>query len=426
MTERLNQRTLKALVNKPGRYSDPEQRGLFLQVRSPTNCSWLFRYQKAGQHRLMGLGSLADVGLEEARRKALRFRQQIADGLDPFSERERERTEREAAAVERAAMSVTFQQAAQEYYDKHRGTWKNEKHAAQFLSTLEAYAYPTIGKMIVGCIQRKDIIKALEKDDFWNTKNETADRVRSRIKRVLDYAATRDLRSGTNPAEWTGNLEHVLPAPAKVQEATKRKQPSLDWKDLPGFMTDLRDCDGTAARALEFLILCASRTGDVIGSLRSEIDWDNAVWTIPAARMKASKEDHRVPLSDDAMAILNELPTEKGNPFLFIGMRKGGLSNMAMNQLLKRMGSPTNTKGETITVHGFRSTFRDWVADDPDTRFSRDLAEAALAHVLGKVEAAYQRSDRLAPRRKMMDVWADFCAGRSPKDNVVPFKGQAA
>lgn len=268
--------------------------------------------------------------------------------------------------------------------------------------------------MVVGSIVRKHVVEVLECDDFWTQKNVTADRVRNRIELVLDYAAARDWREGPNPAKWKGNLALVLPDRNEVK--SENHHAALSHEALPAFMVELRAKEGVAARALEFLILCASRTGEVTGAQRTEIDWDKCIWTIPAARMKIRKNgDHRVPLSVEAVALLKLLPEEKGNPFLFIGERKDGLNHNTMTALLGRMGR------KDITIHGFRSTFRDWVADNHPLK--RELAERALAHsVNSKTEAAYQRSDQLDLRRPMMQDWANFCGGKTASAKVVQFR----
>lgn len=415
----LTVRGIKRLVER-GRYFDGD--GLYLQVRGPKNRSWVFRYQKDGCERLMGLGSLKNVDLEQARKRAIRARQQIADGVDPIQDRDAERLRSKAADQARKARSVTFKRCAQDYYDHHHDKWRNRKHAAQFLSTLQTYAYPILGDMIVGDIARAHVLEVLQKADFWKTKPETADRVRARIEAVLDFASARDLRDGANPAKWKGNLAQILAHPDKIKE--KKHHAYLPYPELPAFMADLRKREGIAARALEYLILTAARTGEVTSALWDEINLDEGVWTIPKEKMKA-KRDHRVPLTDEAIALLRALPTEVGNPFIFVGLRTQSLSNMAMDAVMRRMGLK-----DRATVHGFRATFKTWTWER--TSFSRDLAEAALAHILGdKAEQAYLRGDALARRREMMVAWARFCSEPFNVSNVhrlrgVPHEGEAA
>ena len=297
-----------ARLSTAGRYSDGH--GLYLQVMSPTNRSWLLRYERNGRgERWMGLGPLHTVSLQEARERARKARQQLLDGVDPLDAR---KAERAAKALE-AARTITFEKAAQAYFDAHERGWRNAKHRAQFLSTLKTYAYPKIGKLPVAAIDTGLVLKVIE--PIWQDKTETASRLRGRIESVLDWATVRGYRTGDNPARWRGHLGEVLPARGKIQKTSHHA--ALSFGDLPEFMTALSQRDGVAARGLEFTILTAARTGEVIGATWEEIDLKAKVWTIPAGRMKASKE-HRVPLSDRALEILSALPRERNNPFVFI------------------------------------------------------------------------------------------------------------
>jgi len=353
----------------------------------------------------MGLGPLHTVSLQEARERARKARQQLLDGLDPLEAR---RVERTKAALE-AAKAVTFEEAAIAYFAARQASWNNAKHRAQFLATLREYVFPKLGKLAVADIDLGSLLAVLE--PIWPTKTETASRVRGRIEAILDWATVRKLRSGDNPARWRGHLEHVLPARARL--AKPKHHAALPYAEIPTFMAAVRKRDGIAARALEFVILTAARTGEVIGARWSEIDLDEQVWKVPADRMKASRE-HRVPLSDRAIEILQAIPREAKNPFVFIGPRRGGLSNMAMAAVLKRMNR------EDITVHGFRSTFRDWAAER--TNYQNHIVEMALAHVVGnKVEAAYRRGDLFNKRRRLMAEWTEFCANEpiQIRDNVI-------
>jgi integrase len=404
----------------PGRYGDGGN--LFLQVpkregkRGETWSgapSWLFRYARGGKERMLGLGPLHTWGLDEARERARELRQQLGRGIDPLAARKAQRAKQEAER----AKTVTFKEVAEQYYEAHRDHWRNEKHAAQFLRTLETYAYPHIGRLAVSDIDTGLVLKCIE--PHWKSKTETADRVRNRIERVLDFATVRGLRTGDNPARWRGHLSEALPKRAKTKDA--RHHPALPYAEIPAFMAKLRERTGTAARALEFLILTCARTGEVTGARWQEIDLDKRIWTVPAGRIKAGRE-HRVPLSDRAIEILKLVPRERGDDHVFIGPTPGrGLSNMAMSALLDRMGAAT------VTVHGFRSSFRDWAAET--TNHPREVCEMALAHVVGDaVERAYQRGDMFEKRRRLARDWATYCASpprRKPVsgDNIVALHG---
>lgn len=341
----------------------------------------------------MGLGALHTVSLKDARERARKARQQLLDGVDPIEARKAERTK---AALE-ISKAVTFQEAATAYFDAHQAKWRNAKHRNQFISTLREYVFPKIGKLAVADIDIGSVLLVLE--PIWPIKTETASRVRSRIEAILDWATVRKLRDGDNPARWKGNLQHVLPARARL--AKPEHHAALPYAEIPAFTALLRKREGVAARALEFVILTAARTGEVVGAQWDEIDFAARTWTVPGNRMKAGRE-HRVALSNEAVEILKGLPREKDNSYVFIGPRAGGLSNMAMAAVLRRMDRVD------ITVHGFRSTFRDWAAES--TAFPNHVVEMALAHTVGnKVEAAYRRGDLLAKRRQLAADWAKFC-----------------
>ena len=392
-----------ANLKKPGRYGDGH--GLCLQITPSGVKSWLLRYERNGRERWMGLGPLHTVSLQEARERARRARGQLLDGIDPLDARKAEHARR---ALD-AAKTMNFEGAAIAYFNDHEKKWRNAKHRAQFLSTLQAYAFPTIGRLPVANIDTGLVLKCIE--EIWKTKTETASRVRGRIQAVLDWATVRGYRTGDNPARWHGLISEVLPARGKVQKTVHHA--ALPFADLPAFMAALRERGGVATRALEFTILTAARTGETIGARWDEIDLAEKMWKIPADRMKASRE-HRVPLSDRAIEILEATPREAKNPFLFTGPRRGGLSNMAMAAVLKRMNR------DDITVHGFRSTFRDWAAER--TNYQNQIVEMALAHVVGnQVEAAYRRGDLLNKRRRLMAEWAKFCANQpiQTRDNVI-------
>jgi integrase len=401
----LTQKRIEKLT-APGRYSDGHQ--LYLQVQSRTNKSWLFRYTFGGRERFMGLGPLHTIDLEEARERARQARKALLDGADPLAVRSAEAAQR---ALE-AARTITFEAAATAYYESHEASWKNAKHRQQFLNTLKTYVFPKIGKLPVADIDTGLVLKCIE--PIWQGKTETANRTRGRIEAVLDWATVRGYREGDNPARWRGHLSEVLPARGKIQKTNHHA--ALPIGEVPAFMTALREQQGVAARALEFTILTAARTGETIGARWSEIDFDNATWTVPAGRMKASKE-HRVPLSKPALQLLADVPREKNNPFIFIGPYKAGLSNMAMAATLQRMGR------NDITVHGFRSTFRTWAGER--TRYQAHVIEMCLAHQIGSaVERAYARGDLFAKRARLMAEWGRYCTSK-PADmstKVVPLR----
>lgn len=400
-------------LTEPGRYLDGSG-GLYLVVKPSGARSWILRYECHGRERYMGLGPVKDFTLTEARERARKARQLLNDGIDPLDARRAAHRAAATAAAQAAAVTMTFSACAEQYYKFHSPKWKNHKHAAQFLSTLKTYAYPTIGKLPVADIKKAIVIELLK--PIWYTKTETASRVRARIEAVLDYARVNGYRpEGENPAAWDGNLEHALPAHSQV--AKVKHHPALPYAEMPIFMAALQEREGIGARALEFLILTAARTNEVCGARWSEIDFDAKTWTVPAERMKARRE-HRVPLSDRAMTLLEALPRE--GEFLFLGGRKGmPISNMAMAETVKRMGR------NDITVHGFRSTMRDWTAET--TAYPNHVAEMALGHAVGsKVEASYRRGDLFDKRKRLMAEWAQYCLTPRPEANetnvVVPIR----
>jgi integrase len=380
-------------------------------VQSRTNKSWLFRYTFGGRERFMGLGPLHTIDLEEARERARQARKALLDGADPLALRAAEAAQR---ALE-AARSITFEKAAQRYYEAHEASWKNKKHRLQFRNSLRDYALPRLGKLPVADIDVGLVLQCVE--PHWTTKTQTMSRVRGRIESILDWCAVRGYRIGENPARWKGHLEHILPARGKVQKTTHFAALAMD--DVPAFCGALREQNGVAARALEFTILTAARTGEVIGARWSEIDFANATWTIPAGRMKASKE-HRVPLSKPALEILGALPREQGYPFVFIGPYKAGLSHTAMAAVLGRM------ERRDVTVHGMRSTFRTWAGER--TRYHAHVIEMCLAHNIGSaVERAYARGDLFEKRRRLMSDWGSYCTAKptKPSAKVVALRRQS-
>jgi integrase len=362
----------------------------------------------AGQAHEMGLGPYPDISLAEARLAATEARKLKAQGKDPLEEREARR----AQELAEAARSVTFRHCATAYIVARKIGWKNAKHVAQWSATLDAYAMPVIGDVPVQTVDVAMVHKILE--PIWSKKPETASRLRGRIEAVLDWSATRGYRTGENPARWKGHLENLFPRRSKFQKV--KHHAALPYGEIGAFMADLKGKDGTSALALQFTILTAARTGEAIGATWAEIDLDKEAWTVPAERMKAGRE-HRVPLSKPALAILRkQREATDGSGCIFPGpQRSKPLSNMAMLQTLRRMGR------DSLTVHGFRATFRDWAAER--TSFSREVAEAALAHVVGdKVEAAYRRGDLFEKRHKLMNAWATFCTLSATGSKVIPIR----
>lgn len=396
-------------LSKPGAYADGN--GLYLQVSPTGTKSWLFRYMRDRKAKKMGLGPFPVVTLADARLKAMDCQRQIhIGGVDPLDAK---RADVQARNLDRAK-AMTFKECAQAYITAHRAGWKNIKHASQWGATLDAYVYPVFGNLPVSGIDVGLVLKALE--PIWTEKPETASRVRGRIESVLDWAAARNYRQGENPARWRGHLDKLLPTRAKV--AKVRHHPALPYEEIGTFLETVRGLDGVSARALEFAILTASRTGETVGARWSEFDLEKGMWTIPADRMKAGRE-HRVPLSARASAILDGLPREEDSDYVFIGDRKGHpLSNMALLMTLRRM------KRADLTTHGFRSTFRDWAAEQ--TAYPNELVEMALAHTISdKTEAAYRRGDMLEKRRRLMRDWADYCgkaAQPEKSSNVVAIR----
>jgi len=356
----------------------------------------------------MGLGPLHTISLSDAREKATECRKLVLDKLDPIEARK----VRNLAEQVEAAKAMTFEQCAKAFIEAHKAGWKNAKHGDQWRNTLKQYVYPEFGNLPVSAIDTGLVLKAIE--PIWKTKTETASRIRGRVESILDWATVRNYRQGENPARWRGHLEKTLPKRSKVQKVSHHA--ALPYEEIGTFITELRANNGASASALEFIILTAARTGEALGAMWNEIDLDNAVWTIPEERMKAEVE-HRVPLSDRVLSILKDLPRIKDSEYVFPGMKHGRpLSNMACLKLLERM------ERDSITVHGFRSTFREWAAEQ--TAFARGVAEQALAHTnRDKVEAAYQRRDLFDKRRQLMDAWTDYCAkDGNQKGNVTQIR----
>jgi integrase len=391
-------------AKKRGYYNDGG--GLYLLVGPTGAKSWVFRFRDGARLREHGLGSFNTIGLAEAREKARVCRHMRVDGIDPIQAR---KAEREKKRIE-AAKAMTFRQCAEAYIASQNAGWRNTKHAAQWPATLEAYVYPIFGSFPVEDVDITLVMKALQ--PIWTTKPETASRVRGRIESVLDWARASGFRTGENPARWRGHLENLLPKKTKVRPV--KHHAALPYAELPSFMEELRKQERIAARALEFAVLTAVRTGEAIGATWSEINLAERVWIIDGGRMKANRE-HRIFLCDRATEILGEMQKLRDGDFLFPGGKpRRPLSNMAFLTLLRRMG-----RGD-LTAHGFRSTFSDWCSEK--TNFPAEVREMALAHTVSdKVEAAYRRGDLFQKRRQLMDAWARFCATPTPAGKVVLF-----
>jgi integrase len=372
----------KVETAKPGKYSDGGN--LYLIVSATGSRKWVLRFTLRGKPKEMGLGSAISVPLADARERAATARRKIAQGINPIEERKRD------------GGIPTFGAVADEVRQSLSKGFRNEKHKAQWKSTLENYTAPFRAKP-VDTIGTDDVLSALK--PIWTTKAETASRVRGRIEKVLDAAKAKGFRNGENPARWRGHLDHLLPRPLKLARGHHAAMP---YEDVAAFIAQLRKREALAALALELCILTAARSGEILGMQWPEIDLDKKIWPVPANRMKAGRE-HRVPLSSRVVAILNQLKKARTGEFVFPGQAHNKpLSNMAMEMMLRRM------KIENATVHGFRSSFRDWAGNV--SNFPREVVETALAHVIGdKAEQAYRRSDALEKRRKLMDAWAAYC-----------------
>jgi integrase len=393
---------------KPGRYGDGA--GLYLLVRSRQAKFWLFRYTHGGKMREMGLGPAKGptaVPLSQARAKARQLHAVVREGRDPLAEREAEKAKAQAEAARAKAAAMTFGEVADMYIAAYEQGWRNPKHRQQWHNTLRDYVLPAIGDLPVGSVDTSAVVRIIE--PLWREKTETASRLRGRIERVLDYAKARGWREGENPARWRGHLDKLLPGRSKMQRVAHHA--AMPWREIGAFMQRLRQDSNIGARCLEFLILTACRSGEVRGARWNEIDLTHALWTIPAQRMKAGRE-HRVPLSEPAMAVLQKMAQFGTDGFVFPGLKAAAaLSDRTLARLCPG-----------CTVHGMRSTFRDWCAET--TPYPRELAEAALAHALrDKVEAAYQRGDLLEKRRRLMTDWAKFCTRPMAAAEVVRLRG---
>ncbi len=393
--------------------------GLYMQLTPTGAKSWILRMLIGGRRRDIGLGGFPTVTLSQARDKAREARDKVERGVDPVEERKAAK----ARLIEARRKGMLFSEAVDKALAAKLDAFRNEKHRAQWRSTLDNYAIPEIGAMPVGAIDTAAVLRCLQ--PIWATKTETATRLRGRIEAVLSWATVAGHRSGDNPARWAGNLKELLPAASKV--AKESNHPALQLDDAAPWFSDLRARDGFPARALEFLALTAARSGEVRGATWDEIDLAKALWIVPARRMKMQRE-HRVPLTAEAVDLLKALPRLDGNPLVFPGAKGGQLSDMALSMLMKRQHTAAVDRGtegyldrvskRPAVPHGLRSTFRDWAAER--TQYPGEMAEVALAHrISNAVEAAYRRGDMIEKRRRMMADWADFLSGRVLGGNVV-------
>lgn len=398
---------------KPGRHADGG--GLHLLVKESGARSWVYRFMLKGKARDIGLGAASGpetISLATARDKAAALRLQVKAGVDPLAERQREASEALASAQAAQIAGITFKAVAEAYVAANEASWRNDKHRQQWRNTLASYVYPVMGELPVADIGTAHVLKILE--PIWQGKPETASRIRGRIETVLDAAKARGYRDGENPARWRGHIAQILPVRSRL---TRGHHKALPYDAIPAFIGALRAREAMAALALEFVILTATRTGEVLGATWAEVDLDKAIWTVPATRMKAGKE-HRIPLSPRAVEIL-EVVKPLGKDSLFPADKGGKLSTMAMAMLLRRMKLD-------CTVHGFRSGFRDWAAEC--TGYAHEVCEMALAHVIGnKSEAAYRRGDLFDKRRRLMADWATYCASDGAAGaKVTPIRGAGA
>ena len=379
-------------ISKPGRHAVGGVSGLLLFVKDSGAKSWILRTIVGSKRRNIGLGGFPDVTLAQAREKARLMKELILDGIDPVEERRA----KQQALINEQTKNMTFAQAARLCHDKKSSEFRNGKHSMDWISSVNRFAIPVIGKIPVREIELTHILKILE--PIWKEKTETATRLRQRLEAILAWATVSGHRSGDNPARWKGHLDAILPTPNKIRK--RKHYPALPWQDIGSFMRELHKRQGMAARALEFIILTAARSGEARLATWEEFDLENRIWTIPADRMKAGKE-HTVPLTDQVVRLLQSLPRFENSPYVFAAPRGGPLSDMTISMLCRRM--------EVDAVpHGFRSTFRDWCAEN--TNYPREVAEMALAHAIeSKVEAAYRRGDLFNKRMSLMRDWANFC-----------------
>lgn len=399
----------------PGAHAVGGVAGLILEVSSTGGKTWILRVRTGSKRREIGLGGYPSISLSEARNKARDTREAIGKGVDPVAEKQAAK----AALLAQQASMKTFAWCATTYVAERKGEWKNAKHQAQWLATLETYAFPIIGKLSVQSVALPHVLDVLNQPQadkgnapLWDAKTETASRLRGRVESVLNWASVHGYRDGLNPARWKGHLDAILKAPNKIQKSEHHK--AIPYAEMNPFMQALRQQDGTGARALEFAILCASRSGEVRGAAWEEFDLKKGLWTIPGERMKAGKP-HTVPLSKQALQVIAAIEPTAGTDLVFPSPRGKVLSDMTLTAVMRRM------QLEAVP-HGFRSTFRTWGGEQ--TAYPRDLLETALAHTLeSKVEAAYMHGTQIEKRRKLMQDWADYVElAKSQGENVIPLK----
>ena len=420
MARRLRDRLTTAFVNsatrakapRPGMH--PDGHGLYLCVSDGGSASWIFRYKIAKREQAMGLGSLDHISLAQARELADTARRKARAGIDPVEERKAAKL---SASLDRAR-AMSFRECATAYIAAHQAGWTNSQHAKQWPGSLERHVYPKIGDLPVDAIDLPLVLSIVE--PLWSAKTETASRVRGRIEAVLDWSTTRGYRKGENPARWRGHLETLLPRKTKVRAV--KHHAALPYAAMAAFMTRLREQEGITARALEFAILTAARSAEVIGARWDEIDVANRMWIVPPNRMKARREprrEHRVPLSESAMTIIRRMAEIRHNERVFPGNRGGALYDTGMLLLAKKIG------GSHMTGHGFRSTFRDWAAER--SNFPHEVCEMALGHTVGDaVERAYRRGDLFEKRRQLAEAWARYCETPQAEGRVVPIRAAGA
>jgi integrase len=399
---KLTSKAIQKLAKEAKKGSTGDGQGLYLQITAGGSVSWIYRFKLNGKQRYMGLGPYPDVGLSEARELAADHRKLVKQGTDPLTARDKE-TKKEAAPI-------TFTTCAARYIQSHRRSWRNAKHARQWVSTMKTYARPVIGNLPIEEITTQDVLKILA--PIWTVKNETAKRVQGRIENILDYAAAHGYRDSVNPARWRGHLDKLLAKPSRVQKVSHH--PAMPYDEVADFMAAVNGYNSMSSKALQLLILTATRTSEVLNSEWHELDLNNATWTIPADRMKANRE-HRVPLPTQAVELLSNLPRVKANTYIFAGMKQGRpLSNMSLLQFMRGIGYGPSGKQGNYVPHGFRSSFRDWTGEV--TSYPRDVAEMALAHTIeNKVEAAYRCGDLCVKRKAAKQELAEY---------VLPVKSQ--
>lgn len=381
--------------------------GLHLDAKPPA-ASWILRVTVGTRRRDIGLGGYPGVTLADAREKAREARKQIEQGIDPVEARKAIK----AALIAAQARAITFEQAARQCHAARVHEFRNEKHKKDWIASLDLYAFPKIGQLAIAEVEQADAIAVLQ--PIWTTKTETATRVRQRCETVIEWARVAGYRNdnGGNPFRWKGTLEHVLPRPSRVRKV--KHLAALPWQDVPAFMIELRKVNGMGARALEFAILTAARSGEVRFATWDEIELEAKLWTIPGDRMKAGRT-HRVPLSDPAIELLKALPHMEGSPYVFPAVRGGALSDMTLSAVCRRM------KVDAVP-HGFRSSFKDWARSS--TSYPDEVSELALAHVSDdKTRAAYARDELLPQRARLMADWAKFCNTVQATGDVVPIRG---